>query len=68
MVHNFYTGENPQNYNFKGHSGKIKCLLWDKDDLGFFTGGVDGLVMYWRLEDLTKKELILNMNGLNIEV
>jgi WD40 repeat protein len=41
--------------------------VWDPDDLGFYTGGTDGLVFYWRLEDSQNKSLIFNQTGLNIE-
>lgn len=50
-MYQFYTGENPQNYLFRGHSGRVKSIVWDLDDLGFYSGGVDGLVFYWRLDD-----------------
>lgn len=67
QIYQFYTGETPPNFLFRGHSGKIKTILWDPDDLGFYTGGSDGLVFYWRLEDSQNKTMIFNQSGLNVE-
>lgn len=68
QVYQFYTGENPQNYVFKGHQGRVTCITWDQDDLGFYTGGIDGFVFYWRLEDSQNKNLIFSLQGFAIEV
>lgn len=55
QIYQFYSGENPPNYLFRGHSGKVKTITWDGDDQGFYSGGSDGLVLYWRLEDSQNK-------------
>lgn len=51
QVYQFFTGENPQQFVFKLQSGKVQAIEWDSDDLGFYTGGNDGFVHYWRLDD-----------------
>ena len=48
-VYKFYTAECPPEYNFKDHSGKVRCIQWLDDDSGFISGGWDGAVCMWKL-------------------
>jgi WD40 repeat protein len=48
-VYKFYTAECPPEYNFKDHSGKVRCIQWLDDDSGFISGGWDGAVIMWKL-------------------
>jgi hypothetical protein len=38
-VYNFYTGENPQGYQCKGHINRVKSIDWFEDDMGFVSTG-----------------------------
>ena len=49
QVFKFYTFENPSNFQFKGHTSKIKSIVWNDDDLGFVSAGWDGAVFEWEL-------------------
>lgn len=44
QVFNFYTGENPPNMQFKGHTGKVSSLDWHEDDTSLISTGWDGAV------------------------
>ena len=57
-VFNFYTGENPSNFVFSGHSGKVRCLEWSKDDLYLFSCGTDGMLYQWRISDGLRTDII----------
>ena len=48
-VYKFYTAESPEEFNFKFHFGKVKCIHWLDDDSGFISGGYDGKVLLWKL-------------------
>ena len=37
QVFQTYTGDNPPQYVFRGHSTKVKSIQWQEDDLGFYT-------------------------------
>jgi len=45
----FYTGENPPGMTFSGHSGKIKCIAWNKEDNIVVTCGTDGIILAYRV-------------------
>ena len=45
----FYTGENPVGMTFSGHSGKIKCIAWNKEDNIVVTCGTDGIILAYRV-------------------
>jgi WD40 repeat protein len=49
FVYNFYTGECPSYYNCKGHNGKVRCIDWFEDDMGFVSCGLDGSVYEYDL-------------------
>ena len=49
QIFNFYTGENPPNMLFKGHSGKVRSIAWADDDQGFVSAGWDGSIFEWSL-------------------
>jgi WD40 repeat protein len=49
QVFSFYTAECPLNMVFKGHSGKIKSIVWSDNDTSFASTGIDGSVFEWRL-------------------
>jgi WD40 repeat protein len=34
---------------FKGHSGKIKSIVWSENDTAFASTGIDGSVFEWKL-------------------
>lgn len=51
QIYQTYTGENPPNFVFRGHSGKIKSIFWQDDDLGFYSAGSDGSVFEFRIEE-----------------
>ena len=49
QVFNFYTAENPAEFHFKGHSGKVSSISWHEDDTGFVSVGADGNCYEWKL-------------------
>ena len=48
-IYRFYTASLPQEYVFKEHQSRIKCITWMDDDTGFITAALDGSVLVWRL-------------------
>jgi hypothetical protein len=46
VVHafNFYTGECPSNFIFKGQETNITSLYWMADDMGFFSSNWNGMI------------------------
>ena len=48
-IFKFYTGENPVGMTFTGHSGKIKCIAWNKEDNIVVTCGTDGIILAYRV-------------------
>ena len=58
-VYNFYTGENPQAYQFKAHLGKVKSVYWCEDDFGFISCGLEGAIYVWNLHDNNNREFEL---------
>jgi WD40 repeat protein len=48
QVFNFYTADNPQSMQFKGHTNKVRAIAWSEDDLGFVSAGWDGTIYEWR--------------------
>lgn len=49
-MYNFYTGECPQQYQFKGHVNKPRSIDWYEDDMGFVSCGMDGFIYIWNLQ------------------
>ena len=48
-VFKFYTGENPPGMTFTGHTGRIRCIAWSKDDNFLVTCGTDGIILAYRV-------------------
>ena len=48
-VYNFYTGEMPSQLQCKGHNGKIRCIDWWDDDMGFTSCAMDGSCYFFDL-------------------
>ena len=48
-VFNFYTGENPPNFQFRGHTQKVRSVDWFEDDMGFVSTSTGGDVYFWDL-------------------
>lgn len=44
-IFNTYTGENP--ITLKGHTARVRCIYWSKDDTVLVSGGQDGMVCAW---------------------
>ncbi len=36
------------NNTHRGHTGKVRCVLWSEDDTRIYTTGVDGAVYEWK--------------------
>ncbi|XP_072109131.1 WD repeat-containing protein 1 [Mobula birostris] len=52
----FTVGDDYKQANeFYGHHAKIICVGWSPDNEHFATGGMDGLVFIWSLDDSTKR-------------
>lgn len=66
QIYNFYTCEQPPNYQFKALGGKFQCIVWEEDDLGIFLGTSDGSVLYNKLEDPTVRLTVLTVPGLSV--
>lgn len=49
QVYKFYTGESPENFVFKGHTGVVKSISWLEDDTGFVSCGWDCSIFLWKL-------------------
>ena len=56
QVFNFYTVENPPDFHFKGHSGKVSSIAWHEDDTGFVSVGADGNCYEWKLYTSVKAQ------------
>lgn len=52
QVYNFYTNESPPQYHHKGHVGKVRCIDWFDDDMGFASTGMNGEVYLWDFVNL----------------
>lgn len=77
QVYNFYTNESPAHYIHKGHVGKVKCIDWFDDDMGFASTGISGEVYLWdfvnlkdgqnRIDEFTKRNVqmssVVNIPG-----
>lgn len=48
-IYNFYTFEQIWAKGGDGHTEDVTCLVWDTDDTGFATCGLDGKAIYWQL-------------------
>ncbi|CAD8112856.1 unnamed protein product [Paramecium primaurelia] len=69
-IYRFYVGDNPANLQFKGHSGRIRCITWSRDDTILATCGQDGLISLWKVGADTTGQRMLDIhakaNGKNI--
>jgi cilia- and flagella-associated protein 57 len=45
----FYQGEQPEDYVFREHMGRVKAIQWLDDDSGLASVGMDGTCIMWRL-------------------
>eukprot|EP00762_Andalucia_godoyi_P001507 ANDGO_00191.mRNA.1 hypothetical protein len=52
QVYSTYTSE--QLGFLRGHNGKVRSLVWGKDDSRLFSCGVDGAVYEWSVKDLRR--------------
>ncbi|EWS71110.1 WD40 domain protein (macronuclear) [Tetrahymena thermophila SB210] len=50
QVFKFFTGENPSQLVFKGHTGRVKCIAWSSDDSFLLSCGLDGMILAWKLD------------------
>lgn len=66
QIYNFYTCEQPPNYQFKALGGRFQCVVWEEDDLGIFLGTSDGTVLYNKLEDPTVRLTVLSVPGFSV--
>ena len=49
-LYKFFTGDSPYAIStLSGHSGKIKCLAWNKDDNMLVSCGADGVILAYRV-------------------
>lgn len=48
-MYKFYSGECPEDFVFKEHQAKVKCIQWLDDDTGFVSAGMDGAIFVWKL-------------------
>ena len=48
-VYNFYTYECTERMKFTGHPGRIMCIDWFPNDMGFTTCGQDGNIYFYEL-------------------
>lgn len=48
-VFNFYTAESPPGFEYKAHSARVNSIVWNEDDTGFVSCGMDGAVYEWHL-------------------
>ena len=46
-IFNFYTGENPQNMQCKGHVNRVRSIDWLENDTGFISCANDGNGYCW---------------------
>ena len=61
-VFNFYTGECPPNFIFKGQDINITAISWMHDDTGFLSANWNGAIERWRLGAGTG-EVLLKLQG-----
>lgn len=55
-----YTGENPANFVYRGHTGKIKSIYWSMDDTQLFSASSDGTVFQFFIMDNSVKSLVMS--------
>ena len=66
QVYNFFTGENPPHYVFRGHVTRVKSIVWQEDDMGFFSGSSEGTIYEFRLDDNSNKTHMYTAQGQQI--
>eukprot|EP00831_Metopus_contortus_P042287 TRINITY_DN3343_c0_g1_i1.p1 TRINITY_DN3343_c0_g1~~TRINITY_DN3343_c0_g1_i1.p1 ORF type:complete len:1270 (-),score=308.03 TRINITY_DN3343_c0_g1_i1:73-3882(-) len=64
-VYNFYTGECPEGFVFKGQDTNITSIYWLSDDTGFFSANWNGIIEYWKLS-LGVGEVMYSLKGTKI--
>jgi WD40 repeat protein len=47
QIFDTYTGE--IKYTLKGHNGRVRHLLWSKDDRYIASCGADGMIYAWQI-------------------
>lgn len=55
FIYNFWTGESTGTQLFKGHNGRVKFILWNDDDSGFYSASNDGNMYLWNIQDNTTR-------------
>ena len=48
-MYDFYTAHLSERMQFVGHNGRIMCIDWFHNDMGFTTCGVDGNIYFYNL-------------------
>ena len=64
-VFNFYTGECPPNYIFKGQETNITSIHWAADDMSFFSSNWSGIIERSKLSTGTS-EVLYSLKGTKI--
>jgi hypothetical protein len=67
QIFNFYTLDQPPNYQFKTQAGKFQAMCWEEDDLGVYLGTSEGIVYYYKLDDPSVRLTILSIPGLSVK-
>lgn len=54
QIYNFYTGDSATNLavSILRGAGKVKAIFIEDDDLSVYTGNKDGIVKFWRLDEV----------------
>lgn len=66
-IYRFYTGDNPPNLLFKGHTGRIRGIMWSKDDTILATCGSDGMVCTWRVSADSTGQRLIEIHPKNVQ-
>jgi len=66
QVYNTYTGDNPTTQQYREHTGVVKQVVWQENDYGFFSAGLDGNIFNWKIEDNINKTHLISQSGLEI--
>ena len=64
-VFNFYTGECPSNFIFKGQETTITDICWAPDDMEFYTANWSGTIRKYKINGKTS-EVICTLKGTSI--
>lgn len=66
QVYNTYTGDNPTTQQYREHTGVVTQVVWQENDYGFFSAGLDGNIFNWKTEDNINKTHLISQSGLEI--